>query len=132
MAASKAITIVLMAAMFALAWRRAPAHEPAASASEQSADAPPGSDCYTSLLNASYCLPYVRTGSNATKPDKACCPELAWLLESSPICLCYLLEKNKTESYGLSIDKGRVLKIPSACGLTTSTVSLCAGNNFSL
>ncbi|GLT81870.1 hypothetical protein SLE2022_002990 [Rubroshorea leprosula] len=129
--AAKAITIVLIAAMFVLAWGRAPAHLPAASASEQSADAPPGSDCYTNLLNVSHCLPYVRTGSNATKPDKACCPEVAWLLERSPICLCYLLDKNKTDIW-LSIDKSRVLKIPSACGLTTSAISLCSGNNFSL
>ncbi|GLT48407.1 hypothetical protein SLA2020_220370 [Shorea laevis] len=131
MAASKAITIVLIAAMFSLAWGRATAPEPAASASEQSADAPPGSDCHSKLLNASYCLSYVRTGSNATKPEQACCPELAGLLESSPACLCFLFDKNKTESYGISIDKSRALKLPSICGLTTPPVSLCAGNNFS-
>ncbi|GKV28758.1 hypothetical protein SLEP1_g37770 [Rubroshorea leprosula] len=130
MAASKTITIVLIAAMFALAWGQAPAPEPAASASEPSAYAPPGSDCHSNLLNGSYCLSYVKTGSDATKPDKACCPELAGLLESSPACLCLLFDKNKTESYGISIDKSRALELPSICGLKTPPVSLCSGNNF--
>ncbi|GLT48416.1 hypothetical protein SLA2020_220450 [Shorea laevis] len=130
MATSKAVAIVLIAAMFALAWGQAPAPEPDPSVFGPSAAPAPGSECATSLLNMSDCLAYVTNGSTATKPDKACCPELAGLLESSPVCLCYLLDKNKTASYGISIDTSRALKLPSVCGLTTPPVSLCSGNNF--
>ncbi|GKV28755.1 hypothetical protein SLEP1_g37767 [Rubroshorea leprosula] len=134
MATSKAVTIVLIAAMFTLAWGRTPAPEPAPEPAPSvfgpSPAAAPGSDCTTSLLNTSDCLSYVTNGSKATKPDKACCPELAGLLESSPICLCYLFDKNKTASFGISIDTSRALKLPSVCGLTTPPVSLCSGNNF--
>ncbi|GLT81867.1 hypothetical protein SLE2022_002960 [Rubroshorea leprosula] len=127
MATSKAVTIVLIvAAMFALAWGRAPAPEPAPSVFGPSTAAAPGSDCTTSLLNMSDCLSYVTNGSTATKPDKGCCPELAGLLESSPVCLCYLFDKNITASFGIILDTSRALKLPSVCGLTTPPVSLCS------
>ncbi|GLU19055.1 hypothetical protein SLE2022_353230 [Rubroshorea leprosula] len=127
MAAIKATTIVLIAAVFVLmlsggAKGQAPAPEPSSALGPSA----PGSDCLTTVLNMSDCLSYVTTGSNATKPDKACCPELAGLVESAPICLCDLLDKNKTESYGISIDMSRALKLPSVCGVPTPPVSLCS------
>ncbi|GLT48406.1 hypothetical protein SLA2020_220360 [Shorea laevis] len=126
MATSKAVTIVLIAAMFALAWGQVPAPEPAASAFEPSAAAAPGSDCQTKLFTLADCLSYVQNGSNATKPEKACCQELAGLVESSPVCLCYLLDKNRTESAGFNIDTSRALKLPSVCGVKTPPVSACS------
>ncbi|GMI84122.1 hypothetical protein HRI_002081500 [Hibiscus trionum] len=105
-----------------------PAAEPAgatASGPSPAAEAPTP-DCMTNLLNLSDCLTYVEAGSNLTKPDKPCCPELAGLVESSPQCLCYLLDKNATASYGLSIDMDRALKLPDVCRVSTPPVSLCS------
>ncbi|CAN1195846.1 Non-specific lipid transfer protein GPI-anchored 2 [Linum perenne] len=85
----------------------------------------PGVDCFTQLLNLSDCLTYVESGSNLTKPDKPCCPELAGLVESNPICLCQLLTVNAS-SYGFDIDKKRAFGLPSVCSVSTPPVSLCS------
>ncbi|KAE8724876.1 Non-specific lipid transfer protein GPI-anchored 2 [Hibiscus syriacus] len=105
-----------------------PASEPAGAVAfgpSPAAEAPTP-DCMTNLLNLSDCLSYVVAGSNLTKPDKPCCPELAGLVESSPQCLCYLLDKNKTASYGFNIDMDRALKLPKVCHVSTPPVSLCS------
>lgn len=86
---------------------------------------PPGPDCFTILLNLSDCLTYVQPGSNLTKPDKPCCPELSSLVDSSPFCLCKLL--GDPESTGFNIDINRALKLPSVCAVSTPPVSLCSG-----
>ncbi|KAF2322301.1 hypothetical protein GH714_010735 [Hevea brasiliensis] len=84
-------------------------------------------DCMTPLLNMSDCLSYVAESSNATVPDKNCCPELAGLIEGSPVCLCQLLSNTSlTESYGIKIDINRALKLPSVCRISTPPVSTCA------
>ncbi|KAJ9178464.1 hypothetical protein P3X46_010343 [Hevea brasiliensis] len=84
-------------------------------------------DCMTPLLNMSDCLSYVAESSNATVPDKNCCPELAGLIEGSPVCLCQLLSNTSlTESYGIKIDISRALKLPSVCRISTPPVSTCA------
>ncbi|KAI9193902.1 hypothetical protein LWI28_001158 [Acer negundo] len=81
-------------------------------------------DCLTKVLNMSDCLSYVTEGSNVTEPDKPCCPELAGLVDSNPICLCELL--GKSDSYGIKIDMSRALKLPSICGVTTPPLQLCS------
>ncbi|KAK3205461.1 hypothetical protein Dsin_019507 [Dipteronia sinensis] len=81
-------------------------------------------DCMTKLYNMSDCLSYVIEGSNVTKPEKPCCPELAGLVESSPICLCELL--GKSDTYGIKIDMSRALKLPSLCGVSTPPLHLCS------
>ncbi|CAI0397333.1 unnamed protein product [Linum tenue] len=86
----------------------------------------PAVDCMTQLFNLSDCLSYVTTGSNLTKPDKPCCPELAGLVDSNPICLCSLLTLNASD-YGFDIDRKRALGLPSACSVATPPVSLCPG-----
>ncbi|XP_071723292.1 non-specific lipid transfer protein GPI-anchored 12-like [Rutidosis leptorrhynchoides] len=86
---------------------------------------PPTDPCMTSLFNMSDCLSYVSNGSMDTKPDKNCCPELAGLVESNPVCLCKLLG-NSASTLGFSIDVKRALKLPSACGVSTPPVSLCS------
>ncbi|KAJ3703105.1 hypothetical protein LUZ61_006810 [Rhynchospora tenuis] len=83
------------------------------------------SECVTALFNLTDCLTYVETGSNATKPDKPCCPELAGLIESNPICLCELLA-GAAESYGISVDNERALALPKVCHVSTPPVSTCA------
>ncbi|KAM5584851.1 non-specific lipid transfer protein GPI-anchored 2 [Rosa sericea] len=83
-------------------------------------------DCPSELLTLSDCLTYVEEGSNLTKPDKACCPELAALVSNSPVCLCYLLQKNSTSSYGIEIDLNKALELPSVCKVETPPTSDCA------
>uniref|UniRef100_A0A1J3FG38 Non-specific lipid transfer protein GPI-anchored 2 n=2 Tax=Noccaea caerulescens TaxID=107243 RepID=A0A1J3FG38_NOCCA len=85
-------------------------------------------DCMTNLLNMTDCLSYVQVGNGggAAKPDKACCPELAGLVESAPQCLCYLLAGDMAAQYGISIDKAKALKLPGVCGVVTPPPSLCS------
>ncbi|XP_009394867.2 non-specific lipid transfer protein GPI-anchored 2-like [Musa acuminata AAA Group] len=93
------------------------------------APTPSGLDCTQSYFNLSNCLSYVMTGSNDTVPDKDCCPELAGLFDSQPICLCELLSGG-AESFGISIDNNRALKLPSICHIDSMPVSLCAAIGY--
>lgn len=86
------------------------------------------SGCMNALYNMSDCLTYVEKGSKLSKPDKNCCPEMAGMLDSNPICLCQLL--GKSQDFGLELDMKRALKLPSACKLQTPDVSLCSGMYF--
>lgn len=84
----------------------------------------PSDDCFNAVLNMSDCLTYVETGSNITVPDKACCPELAGMVDSSPVCLCELIGKGG--SFGIDVDVNRALKLPAACDVVTPPTNLCA------
>ena len=89
------------------------------------APAPESNGCLMALANMSECLTYVEDGSKLSKPDKGCCPELAGLVDSNPICLCEML--GKPDSIGIKIDLNKALKLPSVCGVTTPPVSTCSG-----
>ncbi|EXB54688.1 Non-specific lipid-transfer protein-like protein [Morus notabilis] len=84
----------------------------------------PGADCTTLLFGMADCLSYVQEGSNETKPDKACCPELKTLVDTAPQCLCALLASNNSSAYGIDYD--RATKLPSVCKVDTPPVSNCA------
>lgn len=84
------------------------------------------SECVNAVFNLTDCLTYVEAGSNTTKPDKPCCPELAGLIDSNPICLCELLG-GAAESYGISVDNKRALALPKICHISTPPLSTCAG-----
>nr|XP_027104067.1 non-specific lipid transfer protein GPI-anchored 2-like [Coffea arabica] len=83
----------------------------------------PALDCVSYLLNLSDCLTYVEAGSNQTKPDKACCPELAHLVETQPVCLCQLLAH--PERSPLPIDLPKAKGLPAKCKVDASP-SLCS------
>ncbi|KAL2535984.1 Non-specific lipid transfer protein GPI-anchored 2 [Forsythia ovata] len=88
------------------------------------APSPESDICFNALFNLSDCLTFVEEGSNLSKPDKGCCPEFKNLLNTQPVCLCQLLgDPNKI---GITIDTKKALKLPSACGVSTPPVSLCA------
>ncbi|KAI9116805.1 hypothetical protein K1719_012171 [Acacia pycnantha] len=74
-------------------------------------------ECFKALVNTSDCLSYVKSESNLTKAEKGCCPEMAGLVESNPICLCELL--GHPEALGFAIDVHKVLNLPSLCGLSS-------------
>ncbi|RLM99283.1 hypothetical protein C2845_PM06G18020 [Panicum miliaceum] len=83
--------------------------------------------CMTSLLNMSDCLTYVTKGSTARRPDAPCCPELAGLVGSNPVCLCELLS-GAADSYGIAVDYDRALALPGICRVATPPVSTCTGS----
>ncbi|XP_044476386.1 non-specific lipid transfer protein GPI-anchored 12 [Mangifera indica] len=123
----------LLMALVSFSAAQAPAPEPSSSAAFSPSAIPmgpsamgpsPSNDCLNQLLNMSDCLSYVTAGSNVTVPDKPCCPELAGLVDSNPICLCTLL--GQSSSFGINIDLKRALKLPSVCNVTTPPVSLCS------
>ncbi|KAF1862788.1 hypothetical protein Lal_00040054 [Lupinus albus] len=89
------------------------------------APSPAGSNgCFTALLNMSDCLSYVEDGSNLSKPEKGCCPELAGLVDSNPICLCQLL--GNPDSIGIKLNLNKAIKLPSICAVTTPPLSTCS------
>ncbi|KAL6518697.1 hypothetical protein OROHE_017747 [Orobanche hederae] len=85
----------------------------------------PGPDCFTDVADLADCLSYVEGGSNMTKPDPSCCPEMSNLLNTHPTCLCELIA-NSTK-FGLSdINVDRAIGLPSFCNLIKgSPVDLC-------
>ena len=87
----------------------------------------PALDCFTYLLKLSDCLTFVEEGSNLSQPAPGCCPELANLVDTQPICLCQLLGDPSHSQIGISVDLNRALQLPSLCNVITPPVSLCAG-----
>ncbi|KAG2626719.1 hypothetical protein PVAP13_3KG376462 [Panicum virgatum] len=85
--------------------------------------------CMTSLLNMSDCLSYVTKGSAARRPDAPCCPELAGLVGSNPVCLCELLS-GAADSYGIAVDYARALALPGICRVATPPVSTCTAMGY--
>ncbi|CAN4099083.1 unnamed protein product [Withania somnifera] len=88
---------------------------------------PPGVDCFRALINMSDCLRFVERGSNLSKPDKGCCPEIAALLDSNTICYCQMLGRASSGAkIGFNIDVDKALKLPSACSLHIPPASTCS------
>ncbi|KAL0863376.1 hypothetical protein Bca101_042494 [Brassica carinata] len=102
-----------------------PAPEPVA------ADGPSSpTNCLVSMLNVSDCLSYVRVGSTETKPEAACCPELAGMAQSSPECVCNLLGGGASPRFGVKLDKQRAEELSSICGVKAPSPSLCSVLGF--
>ncbi|XP_047318474.1 non-specific lipid transfer protein GPI-anchored 12-like isoform X2 [Impatiens glandulifera] len=89
------------------------------------APGPAEDPCMNALFNMSDCLTYVEVGSQEKTPDSKCCPELAGLIDSQPICLCKLLG-NSYSSFGIQFDVQKALKLPSVCGLDAPPASTCS------
>ncbi|CAH2060799.1 unnamed protein product [Thlaspi arvense] len=102
-----------------------PAPEPVA------ADGPSSpANCLVSMLNVSDCLSYVQVGSTETKPEYACCPELAGMAQSSPECVCNLLGGGASPRFGVKLDKQRAEELSSICGVKAPSPSLCSVMGF--
>ncbi|KAF6985237.1 hypothetical protein CFC21_003133 [Triticum aestivum] len=87
--------------------------------------------CLNSLLNMTDCLPYVQAGSKARAPDKPCCPELAGMVGSNPVCLCELLS-GAADSLGIAVDYARALALPGVCRVATPPLSTCAAMGYNV
>ncbi|XP_058196244.1 non-specific lipid transfer protein GPI-anchored 12-like [Rhododendron vialii] len=139
-----AILVAAAALLVAVAVAQAPAAAPGPDTSTTAAGAPgpstvaggpgpsAGQDCVNYLFNMSDCLTYVEEGSNLTAPDKACCPELAGLVESHPVCLCQLLGTNISASFGVQINRQKALNLPSVCAVGTPPISMCSVAGYPL
>ncbi|XP_066363826.1 non-specific lipid transfer protein GPI-anchored 2-like isoform X1 [Miscanthus floridulus] len=102
---------------------------PAAGAAPGPAGGGMDSACMNSLLNMSDCLTYVTKGSTARRPDTPCCPELAGLVDSNPVCLCELLS-GAADSYGIAVDYARAIALPGICRVATPPVSTCTALGY--
>ncbi|CAL9234450.1 unnamed protein product [Arabidopsis halleri] len=102
-----------------------PAPEPVA------ADGPSSpANCLVSMLNVSDCFSYVQVGSNEIKPEAACCPELAGMVQSSPECVCNLLGGGASPRFGVKLDKQRAEQLSTICGVKAPSPSLCSVLGF--
>ncbi|KAL3530162.1 hypothetical protein ACH5RR_009484 [Cinchona calisaya] len=116
---------IMMFATIILAATPAPSPRTNVVHSPIAAPAPaPGVDCFTYLLNLTDCFTYVEAGSNLTKPDKGCCPELANLVDVQPICLCELIANPDQSPF--PIDLKRAIGLPSVCKVQTPPLSACS------
>ncbi|GJT03879.1 bifunctional inhibitor/plant lipid transfer protein/seed storage helical domain-containing protein [Tanacetum coccineum] len=112
------LTLIGLPPLEALSPMGAPMMSPGTQTAKPPTAAP---DCLTALANVSDCLTFVQVGSNLTKPDKACCPEYAGLLESNPMCICGLIEQ--LDQYG--VDLNRAFMINDACKLEVPSLDSC-------
>ncbi|OEL28439.1 hypothetical protein BAE44_0010540 [Dichanthelium oligosanthes] len=128
-----AVAALLVAAAAALLLAAAPSSSAQPLSSPAAAPGPASggidSSCMNSLLNMSDCLTYVTKGSAARRPDKPCCPELAGLVDSNPVCLCELLS-GAADSYGIAVDYARALALPGICRVATPPVSTCTAMGY--
>lgn len=83
------------------------------------------SSCNNVITNLASCLNYV-TGNSST-PSSTCCSQLANVVQSSPQCLCTLLNNN-VPSIGIPINQTLALSLPGACNVQTPPITQCKGN----
>ncbi|KAK7355832.1 hypothetical protein VNO80_15094 [Phaseolus coccineus] len=83
------------------------------------------SGCTNTLTSLSPCLNYIM-GSSST-PSASCCSQLSTVVQSSPQCLCSLLNGGST--FGITINQTLALSLPGACKVQTPPVSQCQAGN---
>ncbi|XP_004495185.1 non-specific lipid transfer protein GPI-anchored 15 [Cicer arietinum] len=84
------------------------------------------SSCTTTLTSLSPCLNYIM-GSSST-PSATCCSQLSSVVQSSPQCLCSLLNGGAS-SFGITINQTLALSLPASCKVQTPPVSQCKSGN---
>lgn len=83
------------------------------------------SSCTSTLMTLAPCLNYV-TG-NSTSPSSSCCSQLGNVVQTSPQCLCLLLN-NSGASLGINVNQTLALNLPGSCKVQTPPMSQCQGN----
>ncbi|XP_010256110.1 PREDICTED: non-specific lipid-transfer protein-like protein At2g13820 [Nelumbo nucifera] len=81
------------------------------------------SRCMSVIVSMSPCLNYI-TGNSPTLPSSSCCSQLANVVQSTPQCLCEVLNGGAS-SLGIVINQTQALTLPNACNIQTPPVSLC-------
>ncbi|KAG4174498.1 hypothetical protein ERO13_A11G124500v2 [Gossypium hirsutum] len=104
--ASRGVEMGLILVLMAMVW---------AGASAQS--------CTSALTSLAPCLNYI-TGNSST-PSSTCCSQLLTVVQSSPQCLCSVL--NNGASLGITINQTLATQLPGACRVQTPPISQCNG-----
>lgn len=86
--------------------------------------------CTTAVTNLAPCLNYI-TGNSST-PSSSCCSKLSDVVQSSPQCLCSVVNGGAIGSLGITINKTRALSLPGACNVRTPPISQCQGTYTNL
>ncbi|XP_057428233.1 non-specific lipid transfer protein GPI-anchored 5-like [Lotus japonicus] len=84
------------------------------------------SGCTSALTSLSPCLNYI-TGSSSS-PSTSCCSQLSSVVQSSPQCLCSLLNGGGS-SFGITMNQTLALSLPGTCKVQTPPVSQCNAGN---
>ncbi|KAK7393518.1 hypothetical protein VNO78_22076 [Psophocarpus tetragonolobus] len=80
------------------------------------------SGCTSTLTSLSPCLNYIM-GTLST-PSTSCCSQLSSVVQSSPQCLCSVLNDGGS-IFGITINQTLALSLPGACKVQTPPVSQC-------
>ncbi|CAH8261444.1 unnamed protein product [Arabidopsis lyrata] len=80
------------------------------------------SSCTNVLISLAPCLNYI-TG-NSTSPTQQCCRQLGSVVQSSPACLCQVLNGGGSQ-LGINVNQTQALGLPTACNVQTPPVSRC-------
>ncbi|XP_058084862.1 non-specific lipid transfer protein GPI-anchored 11-like [Magnolia sinica] len=85
----------------------------------------PSITCVTGPLGSfSDCITFTENGSMVSKPEGSCCDGLRSVVKDSPTCLCEVL-KIAISDFGIALNLTKVLTLPSACGISTPSLSSC-------
>ncbi|RDX87347.1 Non-specific lipid-transfer protein-like protein, partial [Mucuna pruriens] len=84
------------------------------------------SGCTNALTSLSPCLNYIM-GTSST-PTASCCTQLSSVVQSSPQCLCSVLNGGGS-TFGITINQTLALSLPGACEVQTPPVSQCQAGN---
>ncbi|GAA0157162.1 hypothetical protein LIER_14486 [Lithospermum erythrorhizon] len=95
------------------------------SASAKSQAAPsPAVDCTTLVVNNMVdCLAFVSAESTTNKPQGTCCNGLKNVMKTHAQCLCKGFKN--TAKFGLALNVTKALALPSACHVSTASVTNC-------
>ncbi|XP_062112973.1 non-specific lipid transfer protein GPI-anchored 5-like [Humulus lupulus] len=85
------------------------------------------SSCSNSLMNLTPCLSYI-TGNSSSNPSSSCCSNLASVVQSSPQCLCSVLNGGAT-SFGITVNRTLALSLPGSCKVNTPPLNQCNAAN---
>ena len=66
--------------------------------------------------------------AKAPAPSKECCDASSKIKDSTPECLCYIIQqihKGSPEAKGLGIQEAKLIQLPAACELKNASISNC-------
>ncbi|CAA7056130.1 unnamed protein product [Microthlaspi erraticum] len=84
------------------------------------------SGCSDTLTSLSPCLAYLNGGSSS--PTSYCCSRFSTVVQSSPECLCSVVNSNVSSFSGFSFNRTLAFNLPTACNVQTPSPTQCNGN----
>ncbi|KAK7345835.1 hypothetical protein VNO77_16447 [Canavalia gladiata] len=84
------------------------------------------SGCTSALTSLSPCLNYIM--GTTLSPSGSCCSQLSSVVQSSPQCLCSVLNGGGL-TFGITINRTLALSLPGACKVQTPPLSQCNAAN---